>query len=265
MRLEARDLAFGHPGRTLGRNVNFSLGAGEALAVLGPNGGGKTTLFRTVLGLLPAHGGELLLDGRPLRSWDRRSLARSLGYVPQQHAGFFNFSVREVVLMGRTAHVGLFATPSTADHAAAAAAIDALGINELADRIYTRISGGERQLALIARALAQGPQLLVMDEPTASLDFGNQTLVLRRMRDLAQRGIGVLFSTHDPDHAFACADQVMLLKEGVLALGTPAEVIRPDSLERLYGVQVDVISLSAPFAGQVCVPRLAPLADSGPQ
>ena len=151
------------------------------------------------------------------------------------------------------------------DHAAAAAAIDALGIDELADRIYTRISGGERQLALIARALAQGPELLVMDEPTASLDFGNQTLVLRRIRDLARRGIGVLFSTHDPDHAFACADQVMLLKEGVLALGTPAEVIRPDSLERLYGVHVDVVSLSAPLAGQVCVPRLAPLADPGPQ
>lgn len=256
MRLEARDLAFGHPGRTIGRGVSFSLAAGEALAVLGPNGGGKTTLFRTVLGLLPAHGGALLLDERPLRDWDRRSLARCLGYVPQQHAGFFNFTVREVVLMGRTAHVGLFATPGAADRAAAEDAIAALGIGALADRIYTRISGGERQLALIARALAQGPRLLVMDEPTASLDFGNQTLVLRRIRDLARRGIGVLFSTHDPDQAFACADQVMLLKEGVLALGAPEAVISAETLEHLYGVHVDVVALPAPQAGRVCVPRL---------
>jgi iron complex transport system ATP-binding protein len=257
VRLEARDLAFGHPGRTLARDVSFALDAGQALAVLGPNGGGKTTLFRTLLGLLPGHGGEVLLDGRPLQAWDRRSLARSLGYVPQQHAGYFNFTVREVVLMGRTAHVGLFATPNATDRAVAAEAIDALGIAPLADRVYTRISGGERQLALIARALAQGPRLLVMDEPTASLDFGNQTLVLRRIRELAQRGIGVLFSTHDPDQAFACADRVLLLRDGVLALGTPEEVIRTETLERLYGVHVDVVSLPAPLTGRVCVPRLS--------
>ncbi|MCL4798183.1 MAG: ABC transporter ATP-binding protein [Burkholderiales bacterium] len=257
VRLETRALAFGHPGRTLARDVGFTLAAGEALAVLGPNGGGKTTLFRTLLGLLPRHGGEILLDGRALEDWDRRSLARTLGYVPQQHAGYFNFTVREAVLMGRTAHVGLFATPAEADRAAAAEAIEALGIGPLADRIYTRISGGERQLALIARALAQGPRLLVMDEPTASLDFGNQALVLRQIRALAARGIGVIFSTHDPDHALACADRVMLLKDGVLALGAPHEAISPESLERLYGVHVDVVSLPAPLAGSVCVPRLA--------
>jgi iron complex transport system ATP-binding protein len=257
MQLEARDLAFGHPGRTLGRGLSFALAAGEVLAVLGPNGGGKTTLFRTLLGLLTAHGGDILLDGRPLQDWDRRGLARTLGYVPQQHAGYFNFTVREAVLMGRTAHVGLFATPSAADRAATNEAIEALGIGQLADRIYTRISGGERQLALIARALAQGPRLLVMDEPTASLDFGNQARVLHRIQELAMRGIGVLFSTHDPDQAFACADRVMLLKEGMLALGGPEEAINTENLQRLYGVHVDVVALPPPLAGRVCVPRLA--------
>jgi iron complex transport system ATP-binding protein len=257
VRLEARALAFGHPGRTLARGLSFTLAAGEVLAVLGPNGGGKTTLFRTLLGLIPQHGGDIVLDGHALQAWDRRRLARTLGYVPQQHAGYFNFTVREAVLMGRTAHIGLFATPAAADHEAAAAAIDALGIGPLADRIYTRISGGERQLALIARALAQGPQLLVMDEPTASLDFGNQTLVLRRIRELAKRGIGVLFSTHDPDQAFACADRVLLLRDGMLALGTPEETISAEALERLYGVRVDVVSLPAPLNGRVCVPRLS--------
>lgn len=242
MILNIVDLSFGYPGRIVGSRVSFSLEAGEVLCVLGPNGGGKTTLFRTLLGLLPPHAGRVLTGEAPLGSLSRAGIARRMGYVPQAHAGAFAFSVREMVLMGRTAHMSLFAAPSARDREAAARAIETLGIGHLAERAFTEISGGERQLALIARALAQEPQLLVMDEPTSSLDFGNQVRVLGHVRRLAAQGISVLLSSHQPDHALQCADRALLLGEGTcIALGAPRDVIRPDTLKRLYGVDVRIV------------------------
>jgi len=241
--LEVSGLAFGFPGKRIGEDVSFSVAAGEVMCVLGPNGGGKTTLFRTLIGLLPAQGGIVRLSGDGLASLPRREVARRAGYVPQQHAGHFAFTVREMVLMGRTAHLGLFEAPTGRDHEAAARAIEALGISQLADRPVTEVSGGERQLTLVARALAQEPKLLVMDEPTASLDFGNQVRVLERIRALSAQRIAILFSTHDPDHAFLAADRALLLAEGrAIECGPPREVVRPDSLQRLYGVPVQVIA-----------------------
>ena len=253
--LRIDNLAFGFPGRTVGRDVSFALADGEILCVLGPNGSGKTTLFRTLLGLLAPHGGSIALDGSALETLSREAIARRIGYVPQAHAGYFAYSVREMVLMGRTAHLGAFGAPGRRDRAQAQAALETLGVEALAERPFTEISGGERQLTLIARALAQEPRLLVMDEPTASLDFGNQVRVLERIAQLAARGIAVLFSTHDPDHAFLCAQRALLLTEGrVLALGPPREVVRSDTLERLYGVSVEVLPL--PGGGHTCLPAL---------
>ena len=254
--LEIENLAFGFPGRTVGREVSFALADGEILCVLGPNGSGKTTLFRTLLGLLAPHGGTIVLDGSALESLPRDAIARRIGYVPQAHAGYFAYSVREMVLMGRTAHLGAFGAPGLEDRALADAALETLGIAALAERPFTEISGGERQLTLIARALAQQAELLVMDEPTASLDFGNQVRVLERIRQLAARGISVLFSTHDPDHAFLCAQRALLIAEGhALALGPPREVIRSDTLERLYGVSVQIVETAG--GAHSCVPSLA--------
>jgi iron complex transport system ATP-binding protein len=170
-----------------------------AVMALGPNGCGKTTLFRTILGLLPRQGGSVRLDGHDLATLSRRDVAQRIGYVPQAQAGYFPFTVREMVLMGRTAHLSLFATPSPRDDAVAERMLDTLGMLHLADHRYTEISGGERQLALIARALTQEPKLLVMDEPTANLDFGNQLLVLDRIGTLARQGMAIILSTHDPD------------------------------------------------------------------
>jgi len=253
--LAVEDLAFGFPGRTVGRGFDFALAEGEVLCVLGPNGSGKTTLFRTLLGLLAPHGGSIALDGEPLARLPRDAIARRIGYVPQAHAGYFAYSVREMVLMGRTAHLGSFAAPSLRDRARADAALEMLGIAALAERPFTEISGGERQLTLIARALAQEAGLLVMDEPTASLDFGNQVRVLERIRQLAAHGISVLFSTHDPDHAFLCAQRALLIAEGrALALGAPREVIRSDTLERLYGVSVRIVETAS--GAHTCVPSL---------
>ena len=166
--LSVASLAFGFPGRTIGRDVSFALEAGEVMCVLGPNGGGKTTLFRTLLGLLAPHGGTIKLDSAPLENLSRPEIARRVGYVPQGHTGYFAFTVREFVLMGRTAHLGIFSAPGRKDLAIASRVLESLGIAHLADKPVTEISGGERQLALVARALAQEPKLLVLDEPTAT-------------------------------------------------------------------------------------------------
>jgi len=259
MRLEARQLAYGYPGRRIGNDVSLALDAGEVLCLLGPNGSGKTTLFRTLLGLLPAQDGAVLLDGRDLRQLERNETARLVSYVPQAHGAFFPYTVREVVLMGRTAHLGLFAAPSARDHGAALDAIRRMGIAHLADATYTRISGGERQLALIARALAQEARMVVMDEPTANLDFGNQVRVLERIRALAADGIGVLLSTHDPDHALLCADRVAMLNNGgLLACGAPEDVMTAPQLQQLYGVEVAVIEVSlGQGTRRVCLPLAA--------
>jgi len=253
--LEVDSLAFGFPGRTVGRDVSFALDAGEVLCVLGPNGGGKTTLFRTVLGLLERHSGAIRLGNDPIENLSRTEIARRVGYVPQGHAAYFAYTVREFVLMGRNAHLGVFSSPSKRDLEVANRALESLGIASLADQPVTEISGGERQLALVARALAQEPRLLVLDEPTASLDFGNQVRVLEKIAALAASGIAILFSSHDPDHAFLCARRALLLAEGrVLEMGTPRDVIRPDTLERMYGITVEVLPLAG--GGHTCLPAL---------
>ncbi len=253
--LHVRGLAFGFPGRTVGRDVSFGLAAGEVMCVLGPNGGGKTTLFRTLLGLLPRQAGSIELNGEALESLSRARIARLVGYVPQGHADYFAYSVLEFVLMGRTSHLDAYSMPGRQDRAVAERALESLNISHLAARPVTEISGGERQLALVARALAQEPSLLVLDEPTAGLDYGNQVRVLERMLRLADSGIAVLFSTHDPDHAFLCAQRALLLAEGrSLALGPPAEVINADMLERVYGVSVRVLALEE--GGHTCLPAL---------
>lgn len=257
MTLAAENLGFGYRDRRIGSEVTLELAAGEVLCLLGPNGSGKTTLFKTLLGLLPPQAGRVLIGGRDARMLSRDAIARQVSYVPQAHAAFFPYTVRETVLMGRTAHLGLFAAPAARDHAAALDAIRRMGIAHLADAVYTQISGGERQLALIARALAQDARMLIMDEPTANLDFGNQVRVLERIRALADEGIGVLLSTHDPDHAFLCAGRVAMLQQGrLMACGAADAVMTTDNLQQLYGVEIAVttVALAQGGARRLCVP-----------
>lgn len=255
MRLETRDLAFGYPERRIGSGVNLSAGAGEVLCLLGPNGCGKTTLFKTLLGLSPAQGGSIALDGEELASLPRTEIARRMAYVPQAQTGLFPFTALDLVLMGRSAHRGLFSGPTREDRELARQALDDVGIASLADRDVTRLSGGQRQLVIVARALAQSAPLVVMDEPTASLDFGNQAVVLSAVATLARRGVGIILSTHDPDHAFAVATRVSLMRDGeVTADGPPHEVLTAERLEATYDVAVTVERLAT---GQtVCAPRL---------
>jgi iron complex transport system ATP-binding protein len=254
--LELNDLAFGYGARTIGSGVTLTLQPGEILALLGPNGAGKTTLFKTILGLLAPQQGQILFDGVPLDTLTRSERAKRIAYVPQAHAALFPFTVEEVVLMGRAAQVQPFSAPGQQDHQVAAAALDRLGMTHLSQRPYTEISGGERQMALIARALAQQPKVLVMDEPTASLDYGNQMRVLSHVRRLAKEGMAIVLSTHNPDHVFMVADRVALLHDGALvAIGSPADVLTPQRIRQLY--DIDVVMGTLPGSGfQVCSPRL---------
>ncbi|MGC1573750.1 MAG: ABC transporter ATP-binding protein [Pseudolabrys sp.] len=240
MNIEGRGLTIGYPDRTVGSGLDVALSTGEVLALLGPNGGGKTTLLKTLLGLLKPKAGEVRLGDKPLDNYSIRERARVVAYVPQVHISTFAFTVETVVLMGRTAHGSLFTRPSGQDRAVAHAALERFGIAALASRPYTMISGGERQLVLLARALAQEPQFIVLDEPTASLDFGNQGKVMREIRALAKSGHGVLFTTHDPNHALRAADRAYLLREGTrIADGPVATVLNREQLEALYRTTVE--------------------------
>jgi iron complex transport system ATP-binding protein len=242
MSLSARALSFGFPARVVGRELDLDLADGEALCVLGPNGAGKTTLFRTLLGLIPPLGGRVSIDGRSIAELSRPDIARAVTYVPQSSPMAFDFTLLEIVVMGRSAHHGAFASPARRDIDAAGGALERLGIGALAHRPFGEVSGGERQLALIARALASEARSIVMDEPTANLDFGNQARVLEEVARLKHAGIGVLLCTHDPAHAFRIADRVLLLEGGrALAQGPAEDVLTAPNLTRLYRVPVEIV------------------------
>lgn len=259
MKLELRDVACGYGEKRVLHNITFSLCSGEVLCLLGPNGVGKTTLFKTILGFMALQEGQVLLDGRDIRLWMPKNRAKAIGYVPQAHEPPFPYKVMDVVMMGRTAHMGRFAMPSKEDEKAAQEALESIGVSFLKDEIYTEISGGERQMVLIARALAQSPEILVMDEPTSNLDFGNQMRILEQIKRLALRGFGIIMTTHFPDHAFLCSNKVALLaKNNSLTIGTADEVISEKNLKAAYGVNVKITTTIGERGNCVktCVPML---------
>lgn len=257
MTLAARGLDFGFRDHVVGRALDCFLAAGEVVCLLGPNGSGKSTLMRTLLGLQPRLAGEVTLDGRDLGAWPAAERARRLAWVPQAADSYFDFSLREMVEMGRTAHRGVFASPAPRDREAAHAALERLGIAHLADRPIHGVSGGERQLALIARALATEAGYLVMDEPTANLDYGNQSRVLEEVARLRDAGMGVLVSTHHPEHAFRIADRVLLLAAGrLVAQGPTLATLTSAALSGLYGRPIEVVPVRTAGGAEarVCLP-----------
>lgn len=248
--LQASHLSFDHGARTVLTDIDFSLTQGEIVALLGANGAGKSTLFRLFLGLIKPKGGRVCLHGRDIATWSARNIARRIAYVPQSHAAVFPYTVREVTMLGRMAETRLVMPPDSKDHAVVEKILMRLGLLKLADQPYTEISGGERQLTLIARALAQGARLLILDEPTSSLDFGNQIRLLKHLRALAADGHGILFSTHLPEQAAQTATRIAVLHQGhILVDGKPDDVMTSQLIEVIYRVR-----LVQQSAGQEWVP-----------
>ena len=255
MLLELKSVACGYGSVPIFQDISFSIERGQTLCLLGPNGVGKTTLFKTILGLLSPLAGDILLSGENISTWTVRERARRIAYVPQVHTPPFPFTVHDVVLMGRATHIGNLGIPGKKDRRIADDAIEMLGIAHLAQKIYTKISGGERQLVLLARAIAQQPQLLCMDEPTASLDFGNQVLLMNRIHVLSAAGITVIMTTHAPNHAFYCSDVTAVMGwDGVFSVGRTNDIITEARLEKLYGVTAKIIGYADIPETRTCVP-----------
>jgi iron complex transport system ATP-binding protein len=240
--LEARNLAFAFGAREVLVDASLSLATGEILSVLGCNGAGKTTLLRLLLGLERPLRGGVFLQARALESFSRRSLAQYLAYLPQFHTPPFPYRVLDVVTLGRVPATGLLRSYTTEDQEIAWANLESLGLSALAERPYTELSGGEKQLVLIARALTQCPRLLIMDEPAASLDYGNQQRLLATLRRLAGSGLGIILSTHHPEHALSASTRVAIVGEGrILADGRPEDVVTPAAIRALYHVDVEIV------------------------
>ncbi|MFP4417080.1 MAG: ABC transporter ATP-binding protein [Chitinivibrionales bacterium] len=242
VRVELSNLCCGYGKKTVVKGVSLKVGAGESLCILGPNGVGKTTLFRTILGFLKAQEGTIHLEGKDIRYSSRKMIAQTIAYVPQAHTPPFPFSVMDIVLMGRTAHLGAFSSPAHHDREVAEYALEMLGILKLRDRSYTEISGGERQMVLIARAVAQQAKIMILDEPTSNLDFGNQVKVLCRISSLVKHGLSVIMTSHFPNHAFLCSDRVFLMKRGnAFEAGDVDEIVTEENLRDVYGVDVRIV------------------------
>ena len=255
MSIQIEHLSFSYGAHEVLKDVSFRAEPGQFLSVLGPNGVGKSTLFRCMLGLLTPSAGDIRIDGAPISSFSPAGLARRIAYIPQSHSPVFNFSVFDMVLMGTAARTGRFSSPGPRQREAAESALEKLGISHLRDRGYGSISGGERQLTLIARAIAQQAGILVMDEPSANLDFGNRVRVMQTVRVLTEEGYCVIQSTHDPDQAYLWSDRILALHGGrVLAFGTPKETVTSHLISTLYGADVEVCSMEED-AVRVCIPK----------
>ena len=242
--LEVKNLSFSYGGRLILNDVSLTAEAGEFVSILGSNGVGKSTLFKCILGVLRDYSGTVTVDGRDTRSMSVRQLAQKIAYIPQMSASAFNYSVEDIVLMGTTVGLHSLRSPGRAEMRRAEDAMERMGIADLRQRCFHHLSGGERQLTVIARALAQQANILLLDEPSSALDFGNQMRILNEAKNLAQDGFTVIQSTHDPERAYMFSDRLIALKGGtVFAQGEPAQVLTADNIKQLYGVNTKLTSI----------------------
>ncbi len=261
MLLEIENVRGGYGHGDIVKGVTCSADSGDILCLVGPNGCGKTTLFRLLLGSLPITGGSIRIDGRETKDLSPKELAKLIAYIPQYHTPVFSYTVLDVVVMGRASHFAAFDTPKAPDRDAAFAALEKVNALHLANQKYTVLSGGQRQLILIARAICQSAKVFVMDEPAASLDYANHQLLMEVIVDLAQKGYCVVMSTHSPEHPASIASKVLLMREGCVAgFGTPQEVITPENLEAVYDIEMDVVTIQDRYGvcRTICLPVKPP-------
>ena len=243
MSIELKNVCFSYGERPILKDISFTVNSGDLIAVLGPNGVGKSTLFSCILGQKHPSSGSIEISGKPISHYDKSSLAKEVAYIPQSASPVFSYTVLESVLMGMTNRLRLFEAPDKSLEDEAFEALESLGIADLSGRACTQISGGERQLMLLARALVQQAKVLIMDEPTANLDYGNSFRVMQRIMDLGEKGYSVIFSTHEPNQAFRYANRVIALQDGrILADGAPNMVLSEKTLGKMYRIGVAVRS-----------------------
>lgn len=257
MSIDIKDLSFSYGKKQILFNMDFHADDGDLTAVLGPNGAGKSTFFRSILGFLKPSSGNILLNGKDITSLSRSDIAKEIAYIPQTISTVFNYSVLDTVLMGITHTLKAFRSPDASQKARALEILDQLGIAHLAYSGCGNISGGERQLVLLARALIQDARILLMDEPTANLDYGNQYKVMQRISGLAEQGYTVIFSTHDPNQALLHSNRIFVMKKGRSVInGSPSEVLTEKNLSELYGIGVTLTDVALPSGNEarVCIP-----------
>ena len=250
---EAKNISFSYDGERIFEDISFSIERGDVLCILGPNGTGKTTLIKCLNGLHDVDSGEILVNGKNIRKLSFSEISKHIGYIPQSHVPSFPFTVMDVVIMGRAPYLNLTDSPKEKDILIALNSLKTLGIENLKDKEYTNLSGGERQLVFLARVLCQQPDILILDEPTSHLDFGNQIKLLEIIDNLSKAGLSIIMSSHFPDHAFLSSTKVAIMKnKRFIDFGTPEDVVTEENLRKAYSIDVKLIELDN--ERKVCVP-----------
>jgi len=240
--ISTRDLCFSYPKHDVLQGINFDLYPGEVVSLLGPNGCGKSTMIRLLLRLLRGKG-DIWLNSMPIERYSHKAIAHHIAYIPQYHQVPFNYTVLEMVMMGRVSKSGFFTAPSPYDREIALQSMERIGIDDLAHRPFGQLSGGQKQLVLLARALTQEVTTFIMDEPVTGLDYGNQIRLLELISDLSKQGYTFLKTTHYPDHALMVSNRVVVMNRGkIVAEGSPHQVITPAMIHDVYEVDADIIN-----------------------
>ncbi|MCK9216443.1 MAG: ABC transporter ATP-binding protein [Firmicutes bacterium] len=254
--LEVKGLDCGYNGKVILENVSFTAKEGDMVCLLGSNGVGKSTLIKTIVGLLIPYKGDIFINNEDTRNLIWKDRAKIISYIPQVFSSMFQYKVLDIVLMGRTSYLGLGSSPSKEDRDIAMEAIEKLKITHLKDKIYSRLSGGERQLVKIAQILVQQARIIVMDEPTNNLDFANQTIMLNHLKKCIDMSMTIIMATHFPDQAFLYGTKALLIKDGnVTEIENPNENLTETYLRDLYDIDLKVISLGlSDISRKVCLP-----------
>ncbi|TLS72664.1 ABC transporter ATP-binding protein [Aliarcobacter thereius] len=252
--IEAKNISFSYKNNQVLDDINFELNQGDILSLLGKNGSGKTTLLKILLGIFKSKGEVKILD-KSIKEYSNKELAKLISYVPQTHQIPFDYTIFDVVLMGRLPHIGLFSNYSSKDRDIAIKALEKVGTLHLKEKIYSQVSGGERQLAFIARALTQSAKIIFMDEPVTGLDYGNQLKLLNFLKTLSKEGYTFIKTTHYPEHALYASNKVMMLEKGkVLDFGDIEEKLTQENIKILYNIDVEIISKENGY--KYCIPIL---------
>jgi len=245
MILELKNVTCGYNKHEVVSGLSFSLSDGKALCILGPNGIGKTTIFKTILGLIRPISGEVIINGKEVNQYTDNSRAKLIAYVPQARNYSYQFSVKDVVMMGRASYIARFSSPNKTDICAVEQALDRLGIADYSGRKYSELSGGEQQIVLVARAIAQEAKFILLDEPTSNLDFYNQKKLLDIINLLTNEGVGILMVSHNPEHAFICCDDTLMIsKDGSYVFGKTNDIVNGANLSKTYGIDIEVTSIN---------------------